>query len=252
MATTIVLIILTTTSIMDSGLLEKLIPVFEYQYHCKVKTIAVGSGAAFRIAKEGNGDLLIVHEPDGEKDFVKKGFGVKRYPFMWNEFVLCGPENDPAGIAKSKDVFAAFKKIYQKQYFFVSRDDDSGTHKMEKKIWNILGLNPEKPWYIKTGNGMIEALRIAEEKNAYILTDHSTFLYHRKEFKNVTLLLRDRKNLKNIYSFIPVSPLKFPHSNYDYAMKFINFVLYGKGKEIIKKYPEPLNPLFYLLDENND
>ncbi len=248
-----ILILLTTTSVQDSGLLEKVVPVFEQQYRCRVKIIAVGSGAAFRLGYDGTGDILIVHEQEGEKKFIASGCGVKRYPFMWNEFVLCGPRNDPARVAEAKDIYDAFGRIYEKKVSFVSRDDESGTHIMEKRIWEKLGVKPEGRWYIKSGNGMIETLRIAEEKNLYVLTDVSTFIMHRKEFSNISQLFKDTKNLKNVYSLIPVSKKKFPWVNYELAMNFVNFMKAGKGRDIIKNYPEKSNPLFNIFsDENNN
>lgn len=253
MSAVFILVLLTTTSVQDSGLLEKLIPEFEHLYMCRVKTIAVGSGAALRIASEGNGDVLIIHDQHGEEEFINSGFGTKRYPFMWNEFILCGPCGDPAGVAGAKDIFDAFGRIYKKRMPFVSRGDESGTHKKEIEIWRKAGISPGKPWYIKSGNGMIETLRIAEEKNCYVLTDISTFISHRKEFTKISCLFKDTRNLKNVYSLIPVSKDKFPWANYELAMKFINFVLNGKGKDIIRTYPEKSNPFFNVISyENNN
>jgi len=241
------LILLTTTSVQDSGLLDKLIPEFKKIYRYDVKVIAVGTGAAFRLGREGTGDLLIVHDKDGEEKFVEDGYGVRRYPFMWNEFVLCGPKTDPAGIKNVKDVFTAFKKIYLKKAKFISRGDNSGTNRKEIKIWKKIGIKPKGNWYIQSGNGMIETLRIAEEKNAYVLSDISTFIFHRKEFSNIEILLRDKKNLKNVYSLILISPAKFKWINYDLSMKFVKFIREGKGREIIKNYGKNGFKLFNLI-----
>lgn len=241
------LILLTTTSVQDSGLLDKLVPEFKKEYKCDVKIIAVGTGAAFRLGREGTGDLLIVHDKDGEEKFIIDGYGVKRYPFMWNEFVLCGPEMDPAEIKNTDDVFSAFKKIYIKKAKFVSRGDNSGTHRKEMRIWKKIGVRPEGKWYIEAGNGMVETLRIAEEKKAYVLTDISTFNFHRNEFSNLKILLKDRKNLKNIYTAIPVSPSKFKWVNYNLSIKFIKFIIEGKGKKIIENYKKKGFYLFSLI-----
>jgi len=240
------LILLTTTSVQDSGLLEKVIPEFKKVHKCNVKVIAVGTGAAFRLGREGNGDLLLVHDRAGEERFVKTGYGVERYPFMWNEFVLCGPENDPAGIKKEGNVFDAFKKIYEKKASFVSRGDDSGTHRKEKQIWKQTGISPEGSWYIETGNGMIESLRIAENKEYYILSDSSTFLSHKDEFENIVILLKNNKSLKNVYSLIPLSPDKYKWVNYPLSMKFIKFLTEGKGKEVIENYRKKDVFLFHI------
>ena len=230
------LLLITTTSVQDSGLLDKLVPLFEQAYSCKVKVVAVGSGAAFRLGKEGNGDLILVHDEKGEEEFVSKGYGVKRYPFMYNEFVICGPAGDPAGVKSAKDVFKALRKISEKKARFASRGDDSGTHRRERSIWQKIGLQPAGEWYLETGNGMIETLRIAEEKNAYVLSDSSTFLFHQKEFENVSLLFRDQKNLRNTYTLIPLSPKKFPGVNSSLSAQFINFLTKGEGKKIIRNY----------------
>ncbi|MBU2495131.1 MAG: substrate-binding domain-containing protein, partial [Candidatus Omnitrophota bacterium] len=230
------LILITTTSVQDSGLLDKLVPLFEQTHACKVKVVAVGSGAAFRLGKEGNGDLILVHDEKGEEEFVSKGYGVKRFPFMYNEFVICGPGKDPAGVKKAKNVFEAFRKIYEQRARFVSRDDDSGTHRREKRIWQSIGVKPNGIWYLETGNGMIETLRIAEEKNAYVLSDSSTFLFHQKEFENVSLLFRDQKNLRNTYTLIPLSPEKFPGVNSSLSAQFIDFLTKGEGRKVIREY----------------
>lgn len=241
------LLLITTTSVQDSGLLDKLVPLFEQTHSCKVKVVAVGSGAAFRLGKEGNGDLILVHDEEGEKEFVSKGYGVKRYPFMYNEFVICGPDKDPAGVKKAKDVFEAFRKIYEKRARFVSRGDDSGTHRRERRIWQKIGLQPAEKWYLETGNGMIETLRIAEEKNAYVLSDSSTFLFHQKEFENVSLLFRDQKNLRNTYTLIPLSPKKFPGVNSSLSAQFIDFLTKGEGRKVIRDYRKNGTYLFKPL-----
>ena len=230
------LLLITTTSVQDSGLLDKLIPVFEQTHSCKVNVLAVGSGAAFRLGKEGNGDLLLVHDEKGEEEFVSQGYGVKRDPFMYNEFVICGPASDPAGVKKAKDVFEAFRKISENKARFASRGDDSGTHHRERSVWQKIGLQPAGAWYLETGNGMIETLRIAEEKNAYILSDSSTFLFHHNEFKNISVLFRDQKNLRNTYTLIALSPEKFAEVNYNLSAQFVDFMTKREGKKIIKSY----------------
>ena len=230
------LFLITTTSVQDSGLLDKLVPLFEQTHSCKVKVVAVGSGAAFRLGKEGNGDLILVHDEKGEEEFVSQGYGVKRYPFMYNEFVICGPAGDPASVKRAKDVFEAFRKISEKKARFVSRGDDSGTHRRERSIWQKIDLQPAGEWYLETGNGMIETSRIAEEKNAYVLSDSSTFLFHQKEFENVSLLFRDQKNLRNAYTLIPLSPKKFPGVNSSLSAQFVDFLTKSEGREIIRYY----------------
>jgi len=243
------LIILTTTSLYDTGLLDKICNEFEKEYRCRVKIISVGSGMAFKLGKNGEGDLLFVHEPEGEEKFMKEGYGEKRIAIFKNEFVLCGPKEDEYKIGSSLDIFDAFKKIYKKNWIFISRDDKSGTDIKEKNIWGKIKLNPEeKKWYVQTGTGMIESLRIAEEKKGYILSDISTFLSHRKEFKNIKILLRDRKNLENYYSMIPVSKKRFPYVNNQLAEKFIEFVKSQKVKGIVENFRFEGEKIFEIVE----
>ena len=236
MRQTLGLLLITTTSVQNSGLLDKVIPLFEQAHSCKVKVVAVGSGAAFRLGKEGNGDLILVHDEKGEEEFVSQGYGVKRFPFMYNEFVICGPAGDPAGVKRAKNVFEAFRKISENKVRFASRGDDSGTHRRERSIWQKINLQPAGKWYLETGNGMIETLRIAEEKNVYTLSDSSTFLFHQNEFKNISVIFRDQKNLRKTYALIALSPEKFPEVNYNLSAQFIDFMTKGEGRKIIKSY----------------
>jgi tungstate transport system substrate-binding protein len=243
------LIILTTTSLYDTGLLDKICKGFEKEYKCKVKIISVGSGMAFKLGKNGEGDLLFVHEVEGEERFIKEGYGEKRIPVFKNEFVLCGPKDDKYKISSSLDIFDAFKKIYEKKLTFISRDDKSGTDKKEKDIWEKIKLYPEgEKWYIQTAIGMIESLRIAEEKNGYILSDIATFLSHKKEFKNIKILLRDKKNLENYYSIIPISKKRFPYVNNQLAGKFIEFVKSKKVKDIVENFKFDGEKIFEIIE----
>ncbi|MGC8976284.1 MAG: substrate-binding domain-containing protein [Candidatus Ratteibacteria bacterium] len=243
------LIILTTTSLYDTGFLDKVVCEFEKEYKCKVKIISVGSGMAFKLGKSGEGDLLFVHEPEGEENFIKEGYGEKRIFVLKNEFVLCGPEKDPGKISFCKDIFDAFKNIYNKNLIFISRDDKSGTNIREKKIWEKIKINPEgKNWYIQTGVGMIESLRIAEEKSGYILSDISTFISHKNEFKNLKILLRDRKNLENFYSIIPVSSKKFPYVNKELTEKFIEFMKSEKLRKIVDEFKFDGERIFEVVE----
>ena len=239
--------LLTTTSVYDSGLLDRITREFERSYGSRVRVLAVGSGAAFRIAGEGNCDIILVHDRQGEEKFINEGYGAGRYPVMWNEFAVSGPKNDPAGAGEAGDVFEAFERISRGNSPFISRGDNSGTHKKELEIWKVPGAEPEGGWYYKTGGGMIETLRIAEEKKAYVLTDTSTFISRRGEFEGIGLLLRDSENLRNEYSLIPVSPEKFEWVNYALAMDFVRFMREGGGAEIIKGHSVEGEPLFNIL-----
>jgi len=241
------LIILTTTSLYDTGFLDRICNEFEKEYRCKTKIIAVGSGMAFKLGKNGEGDLLFVHDVKGEEKFIKEGYGEKRYVVLKNEFVLCGPKEDKMSLCNN--IFEAFKNIYTKNLTFISRDDLSGTDVKEKEIWEKINLNPNgKKWYIQTGNGMIESLRIAEEKNGYILSDISTFLSHKKEFKNIGLILKDTKNLENYYSIIPISDKKFPYVNSVLSQKFIEFMKSEKVKDIVENFKFEGKKIFEIVE----
>jgi tungstate transport system substrate-binding protein len=242
------LIILTTTSLYDTGFLDVICSEFEKEFKCKTKIIAVGSGMAFKLGRDGQGDLLFVHEPKGEKEFIRDGYGEYRVTVLKNEFVLCGPKNDKTRICLCNNIFEAFKTIYTENLTFISRDDFSGTDIKEKEIWKKVNFNPEKKkWYIETGTGMIESLRIADEKKGYILSDVSTFLSHKKEFKNLKILLRDKNNLENYYSIITVSNKKFPYVNSILSEKFIEFMKSKKVENIIKNFKFEGEKLFELV-----
>jgi len=229
------LILATTTSVQDSGLVDILLPPFEEKNKCKVKVIGVGSGQAFRLAKEGNVDVILVHDPIGEEIFVKEGYGVRRYRIMYNDFVIVGSEEDPAHIGGGRVGAEALKRIGASKSTFISRGDDSGTHRKERELWRIAGIEPSGNWYIEAGTGMVGTLRIANEKRAYTLTDRGTYLAHRKEL-NLTILVEGDENLYNLYSIIPLSKEKCPHVNYGLAMKLVEFITGIEGQNIIRTY----------------
>ena len=239
------LILASTTSILDSGLFDVLIPPFEKKYNCEVKIIAVGTGQAIRIAKDGNADVILVHDRKSEEQFVLEGYGIKRLDVMHNDFLIIGPKNDPAGIKGLKSL-DAFKKIADTKVLFVSRGDDSGTHKKELSFWKKVltksgsslkeNIKPFSNWYIESGNGMEATLRIANEKIAYTLSDRATWLSHKKEFDKLDILVEGDPELYNQYSVIVVSPLKYPRIQYKLAKKFADFIRSAEGQNIIKTY----------------
>jgi tungstate transport system substrate-binding protein len=229
------LILASTTSTLDSGLFDVLIPPFEKKYNCKVKIIAVGSGQAMRLAKDGNADVILVHDRKSEEQFVAEGYGVKRLDVMHNDFFIVGPKNDPAGIKGLKSS-EALKRIYETKSAFISRGDDSGTHKKELYLWEKLGMKPSGTWHIESGSGMEVTLRIANEKVAYSLCDRATWLSHKKEIDTLDLLVKDDPELYNPYSVIVVSPSKSPWVKYDLAKKFAEFLRSTEGQNIIKNY----------------
>jgi len=229
----------TTTSVYDSGLLDTLVPIFEKKHNCQVKIIAVGSGQAIRLGRNGDADILLVHDPELEKKFVADGFGIKRYPVASNDFVIVGPKNDSARVKKSSGVVRAFQLIARSSSSFVSRGDNSGTHQKELAIWEkakILPATLNSGWYIESGSGMEQTLRIANEKNAYCLTDRATWLAHHFELKSLEILFTGDQLLLNFYSVIPVSPDKYPHLNYQLAKKFVDFITGQEGQKIIANF----------------
>lgn len=237
-------ILATTTSTQDSGILDYLIPIFEESTAYKVKPIAVGSGQALQMGKEGNADVLLVHAPSAEKEFMDEGFGLERYLVMHNDFVLAGPPEDPAGISGEKDVIEALKKIAHSQSLFISRGDESGTHKKELEIWKLAGVTPQGKWYEESGQGMGATLRIASQKKAYTLTDRATYLANKPQLDLIVLLEGDR-SLLNIYHVIIVNPDKVPKVNLAGARAFAEFLISPGIQELIgqfgvDKYGEPL------------
>jgi tungstate transport system substrate-binding protein len=224
-----------TTSTLDSGLLDVLIPPFEKKFACTVKVIAVGSGQAMRLARDGNADVLLVHDREAEEKFVAEGFGLERLDVMHNDFVLVGPAADPAAVRGLKAA-DAFHKIAAVGAAFASRGDDSGTHKKELKLWQAAGFKPGGPWYLESGSGMEATLRIASEKGAYCLVDRATWLSHRQESDALAILAEGDALLYNPYSVIVVSPARFPWLNTGLARSFAAFIRSDEGQAIIRDY----------------
>lgn len=231
------IILATTTSTQDSGLLDVLVPLFEEQTGYVVQTIAVGTGEALKMGEEGNADVLLVHAPASEVTFMDSGFGKDRFLVMHNDFVIVGPAEDPAKIKDlgPKDAFAA---IYNAAVPFVSRGDDSGTHKKEISFWTKAELDPmtEKPeWFIETGQGMGASLTVASEKGAYILTDRATYLANKDNLK-LEILLEGNNALLNVYHVMTVNPEKWDAVNYDGAMAFSNFMIDPATQAVIGEF----------------
>lgn len=229
------LILATTTSTQDTGLLDVLLPPFEKKNNIKIKLIAVGTGEAIKLGERGEADVLLVHSKEAEEKFVNDGYGVDRKKVMHNDFVIVGSLSDKAGIKDSDNPVEAFKKVAKAKAVFVSRGDDSGTHKKEKKIWEKAGLIPDGNWYIESGQGMAETLRIVNEKDGYTLSDRATFLTQKKNL-DIAVLFENDKDLLNFYSVMAINPNKFPKANYKDAKKFINFITSLKGQKIIGNF----------------
>ncbi len=206
------IILATTTSTQDSGLLDELIPLFEEQSGYNVKIIAVGTGKALKMGQEGNADVLLVHAPDAEQVLVDNGTAVDRRLLMHNDFVIVGPPADPAGARGESDSAAALAQIARQQAVFVSRGDDSGTNKKELALWAETAVSPSGNWYLESGQGMGATLRIASEKSGYTLTDRATYLALR-ETLDLEILVEGDESLKNIYHIMRVNPQKWPAVN---------------------------------------
>ena len=231
------LILATTTSVQDSGLLDILIPLFEKESGYTVQTVAVGSGAAIQMGREGNADVLFVHSPTDEKTLMSEGFGKERVLIAHNDYIIVGPEADPAGI-KGLSPVDAFKAIAAAESNFVARADKSGTSTKELGIWKKTELDPAttKPaWYIETGQGMGASLTIASEKDAYILTDRGTFLASQANLQLV-LLVEGDPSLLNVYHIITVNPEKWPKVNYEGALAFMNFMLSSSAQDVLAQF----------------
>jgi tungstate transport system substrate-binding protein len=239
------IILATTTSTQDTGLLDVLIPIFEKQTGYFVKTIAVGSGQAMAMGQKGEADVLLVHSPAAEEKFMAEGFGVNRRLVMHNDFVIVGPAEDPAKIKGLKSAAEAFKKIAAAQALFLSRGDNSGTHAKEKEIWKTAGVKYEgQKWYQQTGLGMGQTLNVAAEKKAYTLTDRGTYLALAKTLK-LDILVQGDAVLLNIYHVMEVNPQKWPKVNFAGAKAFADFMVSKATQEVIRtfgvdKYGSPL------------
>jgi tungstate transport system substrate-binding protein len=228
------LILATTTSTQDSGLLDALIPEFERACGYKTKVVAVGTGEALKMGERGDADVLLVHAPKSEEEFMRQGFGAERRPVMHNDFVLLGPPADPAKV-KGTAVADAFRKIAAEKAPFVSRADRSGTHKKELDLWAAADLKPSGRWYVEAGQGMGECLKIASEKSAYILADRGTYLAL-KDTLALAVLVEGDTRLLNPYHVITVSPQKHPGGNSQGAQAFMEFITGAKAQGIIKEF----------------
>jgi tungstate transport system substrate-binding protein len=238
------LLLVSTTSTQDSGLLDVLLPAFTTKTGYSVQLVAVGSGQALKIGEQGNADVILLHSPAAEKEFVADGFGIDRRLVMHNDFVIVGPASDPAGI-RGETPMDALKRIFASRTTFVSRGDDSGTHVKELALWRNAGLDPAgEGWYLETGQGQGATLSIASEKDAYTLTDRGTFLAYKSNV-DLEILVEGDPFLLNIYHVITINPEKFPKINLEGAKAFADFVTSDEGQKIIaefgvEKYGQPL------------
>ncbi|MEC7875660.1 MAG: substrate-binding domain-containing protein [Pseudomonadota bacterium] len=225
----------TTTSIENSGLLAKLHPPFEKKYNVKIDVIAVGTGKAIRLAENGDVDVMLVHAPKAEFKFIEEGYGIERLSVMQNDFIIVGPNTDPANLKYTQNIKDALFKLADTENLFISRGDDSGTNKKEKYLWEMVDLKPNGDWYLSVGQGMGQTLIIADNKQAYTLSDRGTYLAY-KEKITLSIVFENDHQLQNPYHVIIVSPEKHPHVNYILAKKYVEFIRSEEGQGIIKDF----------------
>ena len=233
----------TTTSTDNSGLLGVLLPAFETETGYKVHVIAVGTGKALRMGRDGDVDLLLVHAPGAEKAFVDKGYGVDRRGVMYNDFVIVGPVGDPAGVAGSTDATVALERISGKRALFISRGDDSGTHRKESGLWRSAHVKPRGDWYREAGQGMGKVLQMSGELDAYTLTDRGTWLAYQLK-SPLKMLFEGDPRLYNPYGIIAVNPGHHPDVNYEGATRLIRWITSPTGQSLIGSFEIAGTPLF--------
>ncbi|KQW22172.1 sulfate transporter [Afipia sp. Root123D2] len=241
------IVVASTTSTQDSGLFGYLLPLFKAKTGIEVKVVAQGTGQALDTARRGDADVVFVHAKSAEEKFLSEGFGVKRYPVMYNDFILIGPKSDPAGIKGTKDIVAALKTIKAKDAPFISRGDRSGTHIAEQKLWKAADIDIAKdkgPWYKEIGQGMGAALNMASAANSYVLSDRGTWL-HFKNRGDLAILVEGDKRLFNQYGVMLVNPQKHATVKADLGQQFIDWLVSPEGQKAIAGYKINGDQLFY-------
>jgi tungstate transport system substrate-binding protein len=233
----------TTTSVQDSGLMPHLLQVFENNCRCKVDVIAVGSGQALKLASNGDVDMVIVHDPAAEKKFLSDGWGMNHRTFMMNDFVILGPSSDPAKIRGMQSASEAFSQIQKSNSMFISRGDESGTHKRELDLWQKASVKPVGPWRLEIGQGMGAVLTMANEKQGYTICDRATWLT-RKDQLNLKVLVEGDPDLINYYSAMQVNPAKFPSVKKELSAQMIDWICSSEGQKRIGDYKVNGNRLF--------
>ena len=235
----------TTTSTENSGLLAELLPPFEQANDCKVDVIAVGTGKAIKLGENGDVDVILVHARGREDKFVAEGYGVNRRDVMYNDFVVIGPPDDPAGIKGMSDAAAALKKIAEARATFVSRGDDSGTNIKEKALWKAADVKPSGSWYLESGRGMGEVITMATERQGYTLSDRGTYIAYQGK-TDLQVLTEGDKKLFNPYGVIPVNPAKYPHVKAKLAEAFAEYLTSPEGQANIAAYRKNGQQLFFI------
>jgi tungstate transport system substrate-binding protein len=241
------IVVASTTSTQDSGLFGHILPLFKAKTGIDVKVVAQGTGQALDTGRRGDADVVFVHAKPAEEKFLAEGFGVKRYPVMYNDFVLIGPANDPAGVKGTQDIVAAFTALKNKRIPFISRGDNSGTHQAELKLWKDAGIDIAKakgPWYREIGQGMGAALNTASASDAYVFSDRGTWL----SFKNrgyLVIVVEGDKRLFNQYGAMLVNPQKHPTVKKELGQRFIDWLVSPEGQQAIADYKINGQQLFY-------
>jgi tungstate transport system substrate-binding protein len=252
-----VLILSTTTSTYDTGLLDYLLPYFEQQYNVQVNVLSKGTGEALQIAQRGDADVVLVHSRTLEMPFVDGGYGVHRVGVMYNDFIIIGPKEDPAGIVGTTNASYAFQRILLAgqagNTTFISRADKSGTNTKELSIWSAINIKPSNKtytWYLEAGAGMGTVLHLTNEKKAYTLTDRGTWLKFQDQLTNLEVMTQGDKTLLNPYAVIPVNGTMFPQRNYRMAVTFAKFLISNDGQQLIANYKVVNQSLFIPIARN--
>lgn len=240
------IILATTTSTYDSGLLDYLLPIFEEKHRIEVKVIPVGTGQAIELGRRGDADVILVHSPEDEERFVAESFGIERHCVMYNDFVIVGPKDDPAGI-KNTSVIVALEKVADTDSIFISRGDNSGTHKRELILWKVVGIEEKGSWYIETGTGMGQTLLVASEKGGYTLSDKATYM-SMKDRLDLAILVSGARLLLNPYSIIVVNPEKNPGVNHRGAERLVQWITSNEGQALIGNFTKNSEQLFIPLN----
>ncbi len=235
----------TTTSTYDSGLLDYLNPIFTEKTGLEVRVVSQGTGAALETGSRGDADVLLVHDRTSELRLVEEGAFVDRYDAMYNDFIIVGPADDPAGVKNVASVIDAYNLIADGGFTFVSRGDDSGTHRMEERLWDSAGINPEgQAWYLSIGQGMGDTLNMANEELGYAMTDRGTYVAM-KDNLDLVIVLEGDPVLFNQYGVMAVNPDEHPHVKYDYAKMYIDFIMSDEGQNLINSYQVNRETLFF-------
>ncbi|SCY81536.1 substrate-binding domain-containing protein [Alkaliphilus peptidifermentans] len=231
------IILSTTTSTENSGLLDFLLPTFTEDTGIEVKVVAVGTGQALKMGEDGDADVLLVHAKSSEEEFIKAGHGLERFNVMYNDYILIGPVNDPLNVKEfaSADIAMGLYSIHEHNATFISRGDDSGTHKMELSLWQEIGIEPQGDWYFSVGQGMGQVIQIANEKLAYTLSDRATFLSMLDKIE-LEIIIEGDNRLFNQYGIIAVNPEKSAKINHSGAQELINWILSEKGQQLIGEF----------------